>query len=50
MKLTAYFQRLAEYNTWINERIYGVYATIPDGAFFRSIHGMLNHLLLADRL
>lgn len=48
---------LAEYNRWMNEQLYGVCAQIPDqerkrdrGAFFRSIHGTFNHLLLVDRL
>lgn len=50
-------RRLAAYNQWMNERIYQVCAEIPDaerkadrGAFFKSIHGTLNHILLADRL
>ncbi len=41
----------------MNERLYAVCADIPDagrrrdrGAFFKSIHGTLNHLLLGDRL
>src|SRR5690606_9906926 len=48
---------LARYNTWMNERLYGVAATLSDeerrrdrGAFFRSIYGTLNHLLVADRI
>ena len=48
---------LASYNRWMNERLYAVCSDIPDterkqdrGAFFRSIHGTLNHLLLADRI
>ena len=48
---------LARYNRWINERLYGVCARLSDeerrrdrGAFFRSIHGTLNHLLLADKV
>lgn len=51
------FVLLADYNRWMNDKLYGVCAAIPDtdrkkdlGAFFRSIHGTLNHLLLADRL
>lgn len=57
MYATDYFQRLADYNTWMNEQLYSVCATLPDairkedkGAFFGSIHGTLNHILLADRL
>jgi uncharacterized damage-inducible protein DinB len=48
---------LARYNRWMNERIYSVAAELSDderkrdlGAFFRSVHGTLNHLLLADRV
>jgi len=48
---------MADHNRWMNEKLYAVCAYIPDearkrdlGAFFRSIHGTLNHLLLVDRL
>ncbi len=48
---------LARYNRWMNDKLYAVVATLPDeertrdaGAFFKSIHGTLNHLLLADRV
>jgi uncharacterized damage-inducible protein DinB len=48
---------LAKYNEWMNERLYSVCAEIPDaerkaerGAFFGSVHGTLNHMLLADRI
>src|SRR5262249_39993568 len=41
---------------WMNEKLYALCATLPDAerkrdrrAFFRSIHGTLNHLLLTDR-
>jgi len=51
------FRAMAQYNRWMNERLYAVCADIPDaerrrdrGAFFKSIHGTLNHLLLGDRL
>lgn len=57
MKTTDYFQRLSQYNCWMNERLFDLCSTIPDavrkedrGAFFRSIHGTLNHILLADKL
>ena len=47
----------ARYNRWMNEKLYGVAATLSDearkrdaGAFFKSIHGTFNHLLLADRV
>lgn len=47
---------MAAYNRWMNERVYAACAPIPDaerkrdrGAFFKSIHGTLNHLLFGDR-
>jgi uncharacterized damage-inducible protein DinB len=50
-------QALARYNRWMNEKLFAVAARLSDeerkrdrGAFFRSIHGTLNHLLLADRV
>jgi uncharacterized damage-inducible protein DinB len=46
---------LAAYNAWMNDKLYSVCAALSDedrkrdrGAFFKSIHGTLNHLLLAD--
>src|SRR5215471_1280608 len=51
------FEMLAAYNAWVNERLYDVVARIPDteyrpnrGAFFKSLHGTLNHLLVGDRI
>ena len=48
---------LARYNRWMNEKLYAVASRLTDeerksdrGAFFKSIHGTLNHLLLADRV
>jgi uncharacterized damage-inducible protein DinB len=48
---------LARYNRWMNDRLYALSAALSDetrkrdcGAFFKSIHGTLNHLLLADRV
>ena len=48
---------MCRYNRWMNDKLYVVCAAVPDeirkedkGAFFRSIHGTLNHLLLADRV
>jgi uncharacterized damage-inducible protein DinB len=52
-----YVRRMARYNRWQNENLYGVADALPDaerrrerGAFFGSIHGTLNHLLWADRI
>lgn len=51
------YQMFAAYNAWANARIYGAAATLADadyradrGAFFKSVHGTLNHLLGADRI
>lgn len=52
-----HFRFLARYNAWINEKLYAACAGVPErerkadrGAFFGSLHGTLNHLLLADRI
>lgn len=54
---TALAKDMASYNRWINQRLYEVCSKLSDaerkqnsGAFFKSIHGTLNHLLLGDRL
>lgn len=51
-----YYRLMAEYNRWMNQNLYAVCAEIPDdkrkadlGAFFKSIHGTLNHILWGDR-
>lgn len=51
------YQMFAGYNAWCNERLYEAAAKVPDadyradrGAFFRSLHGTLNHVLVADRI
>ena len=55
--MQAHFSMLAGYNAWANRRLYDAAAALPDtdyradrGAFFRSVHGTLNHLLVADRV
>jgi uncharacterized damage-inducible protein DinB len=47
----------AAYNRWANERLYEAAAALTDddyradrGAFFKSVHGTLNHLLVGDRI
>jgi uncharacterized damage-inducible protein DinB len=47
---------MAEYNAHMNARIYELCSGVPDadrkrdrGAFFKSIHGTLSHLLWGDR-
>jgi len=51
------FQLMAEYNQWMNENIYRVSISLPAedlakdrGAFFGSILGTLNHILVADTI
>jgi uncharacterized damage-inducible protein DinB len=51
------YQMFAGYNRWCNERLYDAAAKVPDaeyrkerGAFFKSLHGTLNHLLVGDRI
>ncbi len=51
------YTMFAGYNAWCNERLYDAAATVNDteyradrGAFFKSLHGTLNHLLVADRI
>lgn len=50
-----YCLRMAAYNAWMNARLYALCAAMTDherkadrGAFFRSIHSTLNHLLYSD--
>jgi uncharacterized damage-inducible protein DinB len=52
----AYVQRMARYNRWQNENLYGVADALSDderrrerGAFFGSIHKTLSHLLWGDQ-
>jgi uncharacterized damage-inducible protein DinB len=51
------FSMLAGYNAWANRRLYDAAERLSDadyradrGAFFKSVHGTLNHLLVADRV
>ena len=55
--MTARYVMFAAYNRWANRRLYDTAAKLSDadyradrGAFFKSVHGTLNHLLVADRL
>ena len=57
MQNTEYFLTMARYNQWMSEKLYAVCAEMTDdirkresGAPFNSIHGLLNHMLLADRV
>ena len=51
------FRFLARYNRWMNQRLYAACEVLTDeerkadrGAFFKSIHHSLTHLVLADKL
>jgi uncharacterized damage-inducible protein DinB len=51
------YRMFAGYNTWCNARLYEAAATVAEadyradrGAFFKSLHGTLNHLLVGDRI
>src|ERR1700753_1759187 len=53
--LKDHFDQLATYNRWANRRMYTDAASLSDearkqsaGLFFGTIHGTLNHLLVAD--
>jgi uncharacterized damage-inducible protein DinB len=55
--MKAHFEMLAAYNAWVNGRLYDAASRLPEGdyradrgAFFGSLHGTLNHLLLGDRI
>ncbi len=49
------YSLMADYNAWMNRKLYGLAAGLADaerkrdlGAFFKSLHGTLNHILFAD--
>jgi uncharacterized damage-inducible protein DinB len=51
------YKMFAGYNAWANERLYNAAERLSTdeyradrGAFFKSIHGTLNHILVADRI
>lgn len=58
MMSPAYFQTFARYNTWANGLVYDAAAELPDSAYrtprpaayFSSLHGTLNHILVGDRV
>lgn len=52
-----HFVRFAAYNTWANARLYDAATALKDTerkkdvkGYFRSLHGVLNHILVADRI
>ena len=51
------YRFLARYNRWMNQRLYAACELLPDtqrkanqGAFFKSIHQTLTHIVLADKM
>lgn len=55
--MPASFALLADYNRWMNERLYEAAARLPEaqlmadrGAFFGSLFGTLNHLAVGDTI
>lgn len=53
--MKAHFEMMAAYNAWANRRLYDAALALPeeayrsDGmAFFKSVHGTLNHIFVAD--
>jgi uncharacterized damage-inducible protein DinB len=55
--MKSHFAMFARYNRWANQRLYAAAEKLSDaayradkGAFFGSIHGTLNHLLVADQI
>jgi uncharacterized damage-inducible protein DinB len=55
MSRTAHFRLLAQYNDWMNQKLYEAAATLPEqerqaerGAFFGSLHMTLQHIAVAD--
>jgi uncharacterized damage-inducible protein DinB len=57
MSLVAHYRMFGRYNAWANARLYDAAATLsPEqfgadrGAFFKSVKGTLNHLLVTDRI
>jgi uncharacterized damage-inducible protein DinB len=50
-----HFLMMADYNAWANGRLYRMARQLPEalyrrevGAYFKSLHGTLNHILVAD--
>jgi uncharacterized damage-inducible protein DinB len=55
--LTSHFRMLGHYNAWANARLYDAAMRLDEtqykadrGAFFKSVHGTLSHLLVTDRV
>jgi uncharacterized damage-inducible protein DinB len=57
MTPSAHYRMFGHYNAWANARLYDAAARLSTeqyradrGAFFKSVHGTLNHLLVTDRI
>ena len=57
MNLLAHVVRMASYNTWMNAKVYEAAGRLPAAelaadrkAYFRSVLGTLNHLVVADTI
>ena len=55
--MKTHFVMMAKYNAWANARLFRMAGALRDdlyrkqvGAYFKSLHGTLNHLLVADRI
>ena len=55
--MKSHYATFARYNQWANRRLYDAAALLSDaeyradrGAYFKSMHGTLNHLLTTDRI
>jgi uncharacterized damage-inducible protein DinB len=55
--LANHYRMLGRYNAWANARLFAVAGRLSleqyradRGAFFKSVHGTLNHLLVTDRV
>jgi uncharacterized damage-inducible protein DinB len=55
--MKTHFVMMAQYNAWANTRLFRMAGALPDesyrknvGTYFKSLHGTLNHLLVADRI
>lgn len=57
MMAIEHYYLMAQYNQWMNQKLYQLCATIPDeerkkdrGAFFPSVHGTLDHILCGNKV
>src|SRR4051794_20691238 len=57
MNFAAHYRMFGRYNAWANGQVYDAAAGLSSeqyradrGAFFRSVHGTLNHLLVTNRI